>query len=307
MPSETGSPAWRSGAAPHLATRSRSLRAAYTHVRAHLRYAPVVLFPARDRKAYEPALFPPSFATVGTGGKSARHAHHTMHLVMARRGTLSLTAEGTTWTAPAFVTAPDVPHAIEAEGRDVVLVFVDPESDEGERLAAGVTAVRTFDEAARDQWIATLPSDLRARGPFDRWVFDVVRDAAARAHVASPAAVRRRAHPRVRRLVAYLRAAPVDADTSIAALASQAGLSESRLTHAFRDSVGIPLRAYLLWQKLQRSVVAMSTGMPLSHAAAEGGFADAAHMSRTFRRMFGMSASAIRDGIVASARESGRS
>ncbi|MET0401857.1 MAG: helix-turn-helix domain-containing protein, partial [Cystobacter sp.] len=36
------------------------------------------------------------------------------------------------------------------------------------------------------------------------------------------------------------------------------------------------------------------SGMPLGEAAQAAGFADAAHMSRTFRRMLGMPPSALR-------------
>lgn len=277
--------------------RGRVLNAAATTC-AVPRYPPGVLLPARDRKTTEAALFPPTFATMGIGAESAPHAHHAMHLVVARTGDVRVEVQGRAVRAPALVTAPDVPHALDAKGQAIVLVFVDPESDDGERLGAGIDAVRTFDEAARDAWIARLPELGPDRGPFDGWVREVVADAASRAGAGARAP--RRVHPRVRRVVSHLKTCPSEADTSIAALALLAGLSESRLTHAFRDSVGIPLRAYLLWQKLQRAVLAMSSGRPLAHAAAEAGFADAAHMSRTFRRMLGMSASAIREGLVAS-------
>ena len=89
-----------------------------------------------------------------------------------------------------------------------------------------------------------------------------------------------------------------DDDTSLPALARIAGLSDGRLVHAFRDSVGIPLRPYLLWRKLQRAVIAMARGEPLTRAAQSGGFADAAHMSRTFRRMFGMTASELQRSMA---------
>jgi len=245
------------------------------------------------------------FATAGVGGKSAKHAHHALHLVVAVRGTVRIAVEGASRAAPALVTAPDVPHEIDAEGKETILVFVDPESDEGERLRAAIVhgsagPYRIFDARTRDAWIARLPRPA-APDAFDAWARAVVAEAAA--HPEGPP--RPRAHPRVRKLIAYLKVAPADADTSIAALASEVGLSESRLTHAFRASVGISLRAYLLWLKLQRAVVAMTSGRSLAHAAAEGGFADAAHMSRTFRRMFGMSATGIRASLPRADRPSG--
>ncbi len=113
------------------------------------------------------------------------------------------------------------------------------------------------------------------------------------------AARRRTVHPRVRRVLAQLRTFPVDGDASLEALARGVRLSPGRLMHAFTESIGVPLRPYIAWLKLQRAAASIAGGASLSDAAAAAGFADAAHMSRTFRRMFGMTPSALRAQIVA--------
>ncbi|MCY0993872.1 helix-turn-helix domain-containing protein [Nannocystis sp. ILAH1] len=236
-------------------------------------------------------VWPPVLVTAGPGARSEAHAHHAMHLVLARVGTLAVTAGDATVRAAGIVTAPDHEHALDARGVDIVLVFFDPESDAGERLRAGLDApVRAIDAPERDALLADLPADA---GPeaLHAWGH------AAAERLSLETAVPRVIHPRVRKLLRALRSAEPEADTSLPALAALAGLSEGRLVHAFRDSVGIPLRPYLLWQKLQRAVVAMATGEPLARAAHSAGFADAAHMSRTFRRMFGMTASELQRNL----------
>lgn len=232
-------------------------------------------------------VWPPVLVTTGPGARSEGHAHHAMHLVLARSGTLAVTTATALVRAAGIVTAPDVEHALDARGVDIVLVFFDPESDAGERLRAGLTApVRALDPGERDALLADLP--LRATPEqLHAWGH------AAAERLSKETAVPRVLHPRVRRLLRALKTAGPDADTSLPALAQRAGLSEGRLVHAFRDSVGIPLRPYLLWQKLQRAVIAMAAGEPLARAAQSAGFSDAAHMSRTFRRMFGMTASEL--------------
>jgi AraC-like DNA-binding protein len=65
------------------------------------------------------------------------------------------------------------------------------------------------------------------------------------------------------------------------------------LMHAFTESVGLPLRPYLRWLRVQRAAAAIAAGQPLAQAAASAGFSDAAHMSRTFRDMFGLPPSAL--------------
>ena len=66
------------------------------------------------------------------------------------------------------------------------------------------------------------------------------------------------------------------------------GLSESRLRALVKEQLGVPLSQWLLWRKLERSASAIVSGASLSAAAADGGFADQAHLARTMRRMFGI-------------------
>jgi AraC-like DNA-binding protein len=106
----------------------------------------------------------------------------------------------------------------------------------------------------------------------------------------------RRIHPRVRKLLRELRELPPEADVSLEALAVRVGLSPGRLMHAFTTSIGTPLRPYLAWLRLQRAAAAIVAGAPLGEAAHGAGFADAAHMSRTFRRMLGVTPSSLAGG-----------
>jgi len=49
-----------------------------------------------------------------------------------------------------------------------------------------------------------------------------------------------------------------------------------------------------LWLRLMRAVERFAAGASLTDAAHEAGFADSAHLSRTFRRMFGIAAGSLR-------------
>jgi len=246
------------------------------------------------RRSAEWPTWPPLLATQGPGGASAPHAHHAMHVVLATGGAALRARAGKAgrWTEAAGVlTAPDVVHQIDAEGIDVLLVFIDPESDVGEALRPALRGpVRPIDEDERDALLAggdAAPRALMTTGGID-WTRRVVATLGG-----EPLAARPAVHPRVRKLLRQLRALPADADTSLPALAAAVGLSPGRLMHAFTSSIGLPLRPYLAWLRLQRAAAAIVSGAPLSMAAVEAGFADAAHMSRTFRRMLGMAPSML--------------
>ena len=53
------------------------------------------------------------------------------------------------------------------------------------------------------------------------------------------------------------------------------------------------LRPYILWRRFLRVWELMMNGASISAAAHEAGFADAAHLSRTSRSMFGFPPSGI--------------
>jgi AraC-like DNA-binding protein len=58
--------------------------------------------------------------------------------------------------------------------------------------------------------------------------------------------------------------------------------------HLFSETLGAPLRPYLRWLRVQRAACELLGGARISTAAHRAGFADAAHLNRTFRRMLGM-------------------
>jgi AraC-like DNA-binding protein len=93
----------------------------------------------------------------------------------------------------------------------------------------------------------------------------------------------------VRRVLRRVRADNLDRrQTSLPTLAAIAGLSPSRFMHVFTESVGIPLRPYLLWLRVQRAACALMSRATVTEAAHLAGFSDAPHLARALRRTLGM-------------------
>lgn len=72
-------------------------------------------------------------------------------------------------------------------------------------------------------------------------------------------------------------------------VAAQLALSESRFLHLFSEEMGIAWRPYLLWRRIICAIQAIVQGQSATQAAYLAGFSDSAHLSRTFRKNFGMS------------------
>ena len=217
------------------------------------------------------------------------HAHHAFQITLSARGTVGIrTAEGLT-PGPAILIAPDVPHALEPEGR-IALLFVEPESRAGASLRELLQAspvARLPDVPGRAGMLARIwerpaASDA-ALVELGRQVLDRVVGAAG----GGPAV-----DPRIGRVLDCLNDEG-DGDLSAAEAASIACLSESRFSHLFVKQIGLPFRTFLLWRRLMRAVEELAAGNRLTEAAHAAGFADSAHFSRTFQRMFGLPAAAL--------------
>src|SRR5262249_9357536 len=120
---------------------------------------------------------------------------------------------------------------------------------------------------------------------------EVLSDASVERWVRTELLHRRRPvklHPNVHRVINYLRERiGVSSNFSLKTLADVSGLSQSRFMHVFTESVGVPLRPYILWLQLQRAACELMDGRTVTEAAHSAGFSDAAHLTRTFRRMLG--------------------
>jgi AraC-like DNA-binding protein len=261
-----------------------------------------MLLPHRDLADADAVLFwPPVLATWGPGGVSEMHNHHAAQVILALSGSVVLRGTRDSGVDTAGVFAPSgAPHAVDARGSDVLVLFAEPSSDLGQALARrfpGRDARALPDEASAVR--ALLPPDAQGAQHVA-----AIREAmpsllkALGAPLVPPSAV----HPGIRKVLRHLESVPLATNTTLEHLATIAGLSPGRFMHAFTQSVGSPLRHYLLWQKLGRAAAALAAGRSPSAAAMQAGFADAAHCTRTFRRMFGVTPTAARPPDSTSAR-----
>ena len=76
-------------------------------------------------------------------------------------------------------------------------------------------------------------------------------------------------------------------------LAKSVFLSSSRFSHLFKEQIGIPLRRYILWCRIQEALRELLKGHNFTKSAHAAGFSDSAHFSRTFSEMFGVSPSSV--------------
>jgi AraC-like DNA-binding protein len=95
---------------------------------------------------------------------------------------------------------------------------------------------------------------------------------------------------RVMQCIRYIQANIVHS-ISAAKLAKEIFLSEDRFLHLFKEQTGMPLRQYILWQRVCVASKFFAEGRSLKEASYEAGFSDPAHFSRSFAQMTGVAPS----------------
>jgi len=196
-----------------------------------------------------------------------------------RRSLLARSGPASAWRrCGAFWVRPDAIHEVDARGSTLLIGFINAESELGAALSERIEgAIALVPDRQVARWRAVLgstPNEARA----ERWLNEFFPQGQHSVAI----------HSGVRRVLSHLQEprAALD-DFSLKTLAGIAGLSPSRFMHAFTESVGVPVRPYILWLRLQRAACDMMNGASVTSAAHRAGFSDSAHLTRTFRRMLG--------------------
>ena len=80
-------------------------------------------------------------------------------------------------------------------------------------------------------------------------------------------------------------------------VARAVSLSPTRVTHRVSRELGLPYRALVRWTRMRVAMRARYAGKSLTEAALAAGFADASHLSRTFRAALGVAPSWLSERV----------
>ena len=219
---------------------------------------------------------------LGPAVDTAEHAHYAHQITVALNGCVAFAlADGRELRAGAVVIPAMCSHMQRGEGALVASLYVDGRFGFGCALS----------QAPRSLSQVSLPSVGAECSVDEACRFETaVRDA-----VDLPMTPRAWS-ARTRRIVERLNQARPHFPT-LTELAREHDLSVSRLTHRLSSELGIPYRTYILWRRLQVAPESVSAPGSLTLAAHDAGFSDAPHLSRTFRRMFGLAPSEALQGV----------
>lgn len=208
----------------------------------------------------------------GPMGSLPRHAHHSVQVAVAHRGSFVVEdGDGRRQRAEAAVVPADAAHAFSADDATGLVAHVDPGSALGDALSGLV--------ARSDSVAAWCSAGTTLKRSESLWTGDALQ--------VSSAALRAEMHPSVDAALAVLAERIGFGPIRLRDVAGDVHISESRLAHLFARDLGLPFRSYVRWARLSRAVAAVAEGASLTEAAHSAGFVDSSHLNRVCRRAFG--------------------
>ena len=221
-------------------------------------------------------------------GDVPEHAHHAIQVSLAFERPFRIRAGG--WAdaigTMSAVVMPDQRHALAGGGASVATLFVEPNSLSGAAIRQRFASLDIGWLDPGEAALAVAPlRDHFVSGSSDAVLAQHARAAICR--IAGEPGTAPHADPRITAALAWMRAR-LPTPLRLGDVADAVHLSPGRFRHLFVAQTGTSFRAWLLWARAEAAIEAANRGTPWSDAAQAAVFADAAHLTRTCRRVFGI-------------------
>ncbi len=215
------------------------------------------------------------------------HSHYAVSILISLSSPLKIVDDSEiTREFQAVVLAPNTHHTLLAEHSDLIVLQIDPYGTDYAPIAArfGRKGIHEIPFGDLDP-VMSRCKNLFYENLNCESAKELFEDILAAVGAEKPAKVSM--DPRILAATERMKA-NLPNSISVPELAKGAGFSETRFMHVFKIQMGLPVRQYQLWLRLHEAAKLLKEGGNLTEASHAAGFADQAHLSRTFKRMFGV-------------------
>ena len=209
------------------------------------------------------------------------HSHLAVHFIAGLDGPVHCVVSGDSFDADAVFIASDVVHTAYAETGDMLVFLFDTAGSIAEETQKQYLCGRPYFcgdketvEKLREIWKNNPPAQadslITQLLGLDT-VGNTLRD------------------ERISQVLEYLRSLDEVPEDITAQLCAKVCLSPSRLSHLFKENVGISLHRYLAMDKMRKGYIHFQKYGNITEASMRAGFDSPSHFAATCKRMFGIS------------------
>ena len=209
------------------------------------------------------------------------HSHLAVHFIAGLDGPVHCVVSGDSFDADAVFIASDVVHTAYAETGDMLVFLFDTAGSIAEEAQKQYLCGRPYFcgdketvEKLREIWKNNPPAQadslITQLLGLDT-VGNTLRD------------------ERISQVLEYLRSLDEVPEDITVQLCAKACLSPSRLSHLFKENVGISLHRYLAMDKMRKGYIHFQKYGNITEASMRAGFDSPSHFAATCKRMFGIS------------------
>ncbi|GBF49480.1 putative Transcriptional regulator, AraC family [Leptospira ryugenii] len=210
------------------------------------------------------------------------HSHITWTLCLPLQGEIRYQSKDETYkTKKAFLIPPKVDHQIEGYGSYLAFVFFEKYSPYAPVISEG-SKIINLDERELLPLKEALTELMQQKDKAKHnltFILDNLHIPIQRKSILDD---------RILLVQKLLVQKDLETQISLVELASSVGLSESRLSHLFKEQMGIPISSYRVWIRIRNLADALKKNPKLTFAAHSSGFFDSSHLHRVFKQYFGI-------------------
>lgn len=216
------------------------------------------------------------------------HQHHLMEIFISLRDPLDLEVNNISFKGHNIILAPDEKHRLRNSNTPYILLLLDSETLAARKISKKYlkdSKVELLDDLFFNEYTDEFRK-LFKTNPKIEDIGSLCNRVITKLSDTEKIEINE-FDPRIKEALEIMNRLP-EKKIKIKDLAYSVCLSESRLIHLFTNQLGIPIRRYLLWLKLLDAINLIIKGKDFTTTSYETGFSDSAHLSRTFRKMFGL-------------------
>lgn len=220
--------------------------------------------------------------------KAAEHSHYYIQITIGLKESFNLETEGVKSTVRGIIIDSNVLHNLDGNDSWQYYMLVNPESNFGMEIKRRFLSKSNTYELELDlvESMIHLLRNIECSNTYQTFIKQImhVLEIPYRSYCA--------VDTRCENVIEMIKQSPLS-QLTLPFLAQQVYLSESRLSHLFKEEVGISISSYLVHEKVRQAFHLIFEGNTLTNAAIEAGFSSSSHFSRCVREKLGMSPSII--------------